>query len=320
MALLPKEGAVVRPEEQAVVEQIVANPFEEELRLIYADWLEDQGDVRADYVRLQSDMDALPVYSDQYQQLKAKRNQIRKSLDQEWLEWLGYGRRHRPMFQTLPEKREHRWMLLEQFLENWGFQQGEDLSYSDEEVDEAERRLQVKLPLALREFYVSSAPRHQIWDDFNLRFCSPSRLHFHSAEGPLVIQEDHHPDYSVSIRQEHLDLDDPPVFHFRASPDNQEQIDASLTESVLVTALWSLSCLYGTRPYMIDFPEDVPLADFRDNLRCPLLPSFDEQFYEGPNVIACTSSRNELLALSLMDARSDELLLSEELRTTLCNS
>ena len=43
--------------------QIAANPDDDALRLVYADWLEERGDPRCELIRLEAEMAHLPAYS-----------------------------------------------------------------------------------------------------------------------------------------------------------------------------------------------------------------------------------------------------------------
>jgi uncharacterized protein (TIGR02996 family) len=48
-------------EDQAFLEAIRANPKDESLKLVYADWLEERGDPRAEFLRLQHQLQTLPL-------------------------------------------------------------------------------------------------------------------------------------------------------------------------------------------------------------------------------------------------------------------
>lgn len=43
----------IAPEEQPFLDEIRANPDDDAARLVYADWLEERGDVRAEYLRVE---------------------------------------------------------------------------------------------------------------------------------------------------------------------------------------------------------------------------------------------------------------------------
>jgi uncharacterized protein (TIGR02996 family) len=95
-------------EETAFVRSILADPANDSLRLVYADWLEERGDPRAEYLRLDvalaSHSDAepsfrivswwfrAPVYepierppSEPRDTMLARRDELRRILDPKWL-------------------------------------------------------------------------------------------------------------------------------------------------------------------------------------------------------------------------------------------
>ena len=50
------------PAREAFLEAITANPDDDGLRLVYADWLDDQGDVaRAEFIRVQIELATMAV-------------------------------------------------------------------------------------------------------------------------------------------------------------------------------------------------------------------------------------------------------------------
>ena len=65
-------------DDKGFLKAIKAQPCDGALRLIYADWLEDQADPRAELVRVEEEMRQLPIYSDRYWQLKPRRATLRK--------------------------------------------------------------------------------------------------------------------------------------------------------------------------------------------------------------------------------------------------
>src|ERR687885_495 len=95
----PSGGVCVRRrgqmgEEQGFLQAMAAEPNDDRLRLTYADWLEERGDPRGEFVRVCQGMRAAPVWSDRYWQLKARRNQLRAQCPLPWLEATGYDGGH----------------------------------------------------------------------------------------------------------------------------------------------------------------------------------------------------------------------------------
>jgi len=71
-------------EDEAFVQAIAANPNDDMLRLIYADWLEERGDARGEYLRLDCLLDASPTPEKQ-EWYTARLAVIAGELDTKWL-------------------------------------------------------------------------------------------------------------------------------------------------------------------------------------------------------------------------------------------
>jgi uncharacterized protein (TIGR02996 family) len=71
--------------DDAFVEAILASPEDHSLRLIYADWLEERGDLRGELLRIEHEMRGLPIASRRYWELKPRRSELRERCDREWL-------------------------------------------------------------------------------------------------------------------------------------------------------------------------------------------------------------------------------------------
>lgn len=61
------------------IAEIIANPLDDSLRLIFADFLEDQGDPRAEMIRLQFEMKELKSHAPQWQKLRRKEIRLLKA-------------------------------------------------------------------------------------------------------------------------------------------------------------------------------------------------------------------------------------------------
>ena len=54
------------PDRDTFMRMIIESPDDDGPRLVYADWLEEQGDARAELVRIQEEMLTTPVKSDRF--------------------------------------------------------------------------------------------------------------------------------------------------------------------------------------------------------------------------------------------------------------
>lgn len=82
--------------EDAFIQAILSDPSATAPRLIYADWLEERGDpssiCRAEYLRVECELDALPKRDPKRTRLQARLRQLRASVGDDWwlvLDWSG---------------------------------------------------------------------------------------------------------------------------------------------------------------------------------------------------------------------------------------
>lgn len=68
---------------------IASHPNDETTRLVFADWLEDQGDWRAEFLRLDCARRALPIDQTQPEDLQSRWVEMRSRMSPSWLAILG---------------------------------------------------------------------------------------------------------------------------------------------------------------------------------------------------------------------------------------
>lgn len=237
---------------------IAADPESPAQRLIYADWLEEQGDVRADFIRLMEEMKTLPVHSDRFAELRPRRNELRQQLDPQWITQMGYQPTHRPMFTKLPEQRHERWRLVEEFIDIWyGPLQPED-GCSEGDLLEAEERLGLKLPAALREWHVLAGQRYDVWERQD-RFVQPRYwevIHDTALHRPvLFIRYENQWVERWGILVDDLALEDPPVFRLH----NPMQVSPTVSAFALFVMAYEVKFSHVLNA---NAAIDRPLADF----------------------------------------------------------
>jgi leucine-rich repeat protein SHOC2 len=69
----------------AFLQAILASPEDRALRLVYADWLEEQGDARGELLRVVEAMRHQPVCTARYRKLRLRRDALSKGCDGDWL-------------------------------------------------------------------------------------------------------------------------------------------------------------------------------------------------------------------------------------------
>ena len=72
-------------DEAAFLEAIHQSPKDETLRLVYADWLEERGDPRAAYLRIETELCQTWTYANQRRDLATEMWKLRPTLDIQWL-------------------------------------------------------------------------------------------------------------------------------------------------------------------------------------------------------------------------------------------
>src|SRR6516225_9633469 len=136
-------------QEAILLDAIRSEPQDASRRLVYADWLDENGDPgRATLIRVCEAMRKVPVFADEYWQLKARRNELRPLCPAEWLAATGYdGSRYDPIFRDgIPADWRGRWRLIREFTERWlGVSTG-DVGGQLDAVQAEERRLGEQFP------------------------------------------------------------------------------------------------------------------------------------------------------------------------------
>jgi uncharacterized protein (TIGR02996 family) len=280
----PEEGPPMS-EENALMTAARLTPPDDPARLVYADWLEEQGDPRGDFIRIQAEMERLPPYSDRYVALKARREEVRGRIDAKWLRWMRYVPRHRPLFHTLPAGRVECWRLMEEFIDVWHRPLRAGHGSSERELASAEKRLGTRLPAALREWYALAGRRKDVWSRQD-RLLPPEQLRFDRAGDALIIRSENQGCERWGIQVGDLGQDDPPVFELeegaRSSP--------TTTAFALLVLLYEVKFARAVHWYGGEVPEEV--------LRRPLGTAFHKcelpdrywvaspvSFFEGTDVL-----------------------------------
>jgi uncharacterized protein (TIGR02996 family) len=195
-------------------------PDDADLRLVYADWLDDhdQSD-RAELVRACERMRQVPVFSDEYWLLKARRNELRRSCPGDWLAATGYdGSRADRVFRNgLPDDWPGRWRVIREFTERWHGVPMDDVGSGWVQARATEERLGRTLPPSLREYaafaHVLAASASRLNIDWPFRPIAPVR-------GKAAFSLDYDSAWATqdAVREEGLGADDPPVWRYSQEP------------------------------------------------------------------------------------------------------
>jgi uncharacterized protein (TIGR02996 family) len=72
-------------EHKSFVRAILENPHDPQLRLIFADWLEERGDARGDFLRLEVELKGMAREDERYPALAARLEELRQLIGPKWL-------------------------------------------------------------------------------------------------------------------------------------------------------------------------------------------------------------------------------------------
>jgi uncharacterized protein (TIGR02996 family) len=189
---------------------IQANPSDVARRLIYADWLEERGEM----IRVEEEMRALPVFSDRFWELKPRRLELLQQLDEPWLESIRYGTDCPPTFAHVPCGWREWWRLIRVLTERWHGSRGvsplPDVGGRSAEVQAAEARLGVTFSPSMREWvaFARDVRRSGNYHDVLRDVYTMERLPNHPAISLLLQCEG---DYYWAVHHADLDKIDPPV-------------------------------------------------------------------------------------------------------------
>jgi uncharacterized protein (TIGR02996 family) len=186
-------------DEQSFKKAIVANLTDNAPRLIFADWLDEQGHSgEAEFLRSQTALARMPKKDKRSASLRKRLKQLRPALDSEWLSWWN-SLRYRTAFAALARPLTAR------------------DGVSEKRVAQHERRLGVRLPRVLRDYYLL-AGRHPFNQAHN-RLLSPDEWDRESGKLVFLVENQGVALWGVKINDPAND--DPPVY-FRYDSDFAE--------------------------------------------------------------------------------------------------
>jgi uncharacterized protein (TIGR02996 family) len=72
-------------EDEGFIREIIAHPDDTSLRLIYADWLEERGDARGEFLRLEATLSQMAEENRLFKRLRARLRKLREGISADWL-------------------------------------------------------------------------------------------------------------------------------------------------------------------------------------------------------------------------------------------
>jgi hypothetical protein len=112
------------------------------------------------------------------------------------------------LLQPIPPGREDRWHLASQFLQHWIRPLTAEDRVSPRRLDATDSRLGLRLPVALREWYLRLGCSGDVWSVQDT-FLTPEGLRV--QDDLLVVYVENQTVWYMGVRLDDLDSDDPPV-------------------------------------------------------------------------------------------------------------
>lgn len=230
------------PNEDAFLRSIAEMPEDDAPRLVYADWLEERGDPRGEFIRLKAEIARAAPHSEQYWVLRARLKSLSQLIDPGWATVMGYQPRHRPLFAKLPEHRQDRWRLVEEFIDVWHRPLESGDGYSETEIEAAEDRLGHRLPAALREWYMLAGRRGDVWSVQDT-LQTPERISI--RRDALIFRTENQSCELWGVRETDLESDDPPVIEFEAGVQASPTVSAFACLVLLYEAMFAQGVVWA---------------------------------------------------------------------------
>ena len=227
----------------AFLRAIRESPDDPLIRLVYADWLEEQGDPRGIWLRLEERQRSLPIWDEECVRLHREQLSLQYRPPADWLREID---RHLP--RTLlgdgwPEDTLARWRVIERLAE-WKFRgQITTIDVDEDVVRTMEASLGIRLPLSVQwnERLQDRICRVGEMGNYPLFADRDHTIRWLEAERFLAIHDEM--DYLWGVMEADLGLDDPPVCAFhRDDPRTEWTADPGNPVDLRLTD-WSLSDL-----------------------------------------------------------------------------
>jgi uncharacterized protein (TIGR02996 family) len=207
---------------------IAAAPADRLPRLVYADWLDECGDVRGELIRLEEETRERVAWDDTLWKLKPRRNELRQQVPADWLKAMDYAQHCEPLFrgQPFPTDVRDAWRLIREAVTRWSHcDTGWDMPFGEwgEEVAAVERRLGLTLPASVQEFIRFA---HDFKDpdstaDIQLYSSRVGIEPLPHADALSLLHDmySHDGQQADGVLLRHLRLPDPPVYRFEREGD-----------------------------------------------------------------------------------------------------
>src|SRR5947209_16592307 len=79
-------------EEETLIRAVLAAPRDPSPRLVYADWLEERGDLRAEYLRTLYELDSRAATDEGVGELRSRMQKLQAGIDPLWVALMNRGR------------------------------------------------------------------------------------------------------------------------------------------------------------------------------------------------------------------------------------
>lgn len=195
---------------------IAAAPLDSLPKLVYADWLDERGDVRGELIRLEEETRERVAWDDTLWKLKPRRNELRRQVPADWLTALDYGRHCEPLFcgQPFPTDVRDAWRLIREAHERWTGEPMPDVGGHADKIAETEKRLGLTLPASVLEFVAFASDWNHVRHR-NRRRSYPRVQSLHPIPGQPAVSFNRQGYFQLGLRLDDFAAhDDPPVARY----------------------------------------------------------------------------------------------------------
>ena len=206
--------------EKDLIQAILADPTDESPRVAYADWLEERGDLRGEFLRIQTALMRMPRKDKQQVRFRKRLKQLRARLDAESLAWFN-ALRYRTAFAALdrPLKAKD--------------------GVPEKRVADAERRLGIRIPRALRDYYLIAGAHR--FNDAHHHLLPPKEWAL--ASGKVMFLAENQGVWQCGVKVNDRAGDDPPVFGEYEDPGDRWRWPGPCSEFLVIQVY--LQAIYG---------------------------------------------------------------------------
>lgn len=273
------------------LEEIARNPSASEPRILYANWLEELGDPRAELLRIFEESRSLSVCSDRYWELKARRRTLLEGVSPAWVRDAQIQSKDiGPVFRDVKDDWKSRWRLIREFVHSWYGTETSDVVADESDFDSSAGTANAAgTPPSLIEWEEWTLEIAE-GDEWKLRDVSENVWYEEHNAFCLAMQAEG--DVRWCVRGDDFSLVDPPVHMWTLDWDSEEG------NEFVYAGEFAPSVTQFALEYALAYPHGVSYETQEKKVNVPL-GRLQDEFSKSANFGECQlfEDRNILLAV-----------------------